>query len=188
MIRPSVIIGWVGRILLWMIILGCLAILLLTVLIPRLAGATPYTIMTGSMRPALPPGTLVVVRPVPVERIGVGSVITYQLKSGQPTVVTHRVISQGTNGKGELRFRTQGDANDVADQAWVRSVQIRGEVWYALPFLGYPAQLITGRQHQLLVYLLSVVLLGYAVFMFASAVRDRRRPRRSQQREVQKAA
>ncbi|HEY9294041.1 MAG TPA: signal peptidase I [Microlunatus sp.] len=185
----TTLLGWAGRILLWMIILGCCGILLLAVLIPRFTGATPYAIMTGSMRPALPPGTLVVDRPVPAEKIAVGSVITYQLSSGAPTVVTHRVIGQGVNGKREVLFRTQGDANDVPDRDWVRPVQIRGEVWYAIPLLGYPTQLITGQQHRMLVFLVSAALLGYAGYMFASAIRDRRSARRRPtNREVHEAA
>ncbi len=63
---------------------------------PRLGGATPYTVLTSSMEPEYPPGTLVVVRPVPIEEIGIGDVITYQLESGEPTVVTHRVVGLST--------------------------------------------------------------------------------------------
>lgn len=173
----KVALGWVGRILLWLVILGSCAILALTVLIPRIAGATPYTIMTGSMRPALPPGTLVVVRPAPPTAIGVGTVITYQLRSGEPTVVTHRVVAQGLNNKHQVLFRTQGDANDTADARWVQPVQVKGTLWYAVPYLGYPARLLTGQQHRYLSYLAAAVLLGYAGYMFGSTVRDRCRAR-----------
>lgn len=172
------ILGWTGRILLWTVILGCCAVLAIAVLLPRVAGATPYAIMTGSMQPTLPAGTLAVVKPADPDTIGVGTVITYQLESGRPTVVTHRVVAQGVNHQGELLFRTQGDANDTPDQRWVRPVQIRGKLWYAIPYLGYPTQLITGRQHQLLVYVAAAGLLGYAGYMFGAALRDRRRTRR----------
>ena len=70
------------------------------------------------MKPSMPPGTLVVVRPTPVDEIGIGSVITYQVESGEPTVVTHRVVAQGIGATGEPVFRTQGDANDVPDATW----------------------------------------------------------------------
>jgi signal peptidase len=164
---------WAGRILLWLIIFTSCAILLIAVLIPRIAGATPYALLSGSMQPALPAGSLAVVRPVDADEIGVGSVITYQVESGKPTVVTHRVVAQGINGDQEWLFRTQGDANDVPDQQWVRAVQVRGKLWYAIPYLGYPTELLTGRQHQLLVYVVAAGLIGYASFMFGSAIRDR---------------
>lgn len=171
----SAVFGWAGRILLWVVILAAGFVLCVDVLVPRLAGATPYAILTGSMQPKLPPGTLVVVRPVDPRTIGVGDVVTYQLQSGRPTVVTHRVVAQGVRHDGELMFRTKGDANRVPDEKWVRAVQIRGRLWYAIPLLGYPVELISGVQRQLVVYLIVAGLLGYAAYMFVSAARDRRK-------------
>ena len=40
-----------------------MAVLALTIVIPRLTGSTPYTVLTGSMVPTYPPGTLIVVKP-----------------------------------------------------------------------------------------------------------------------------
>ncbi len=53
-----------------------------------------------------------VVRPVDPESIQTGDAITYQLESGKPAVVTHRVVSQGFDGNGEVVLRTKGDANE----------------------------------------------------------------------------
>ncbi len=79
----------------------CLAaVIAVAVVVPRLAGARPYVVLTGSMRPGMPPGTLVVVRPVDPRSIGVGDVITYQVASGEPDVVTHRVVAQGLDRRG----------------------------------------------------------------------------------------
>lgn len=164
---------WVGQILAWLVILLVVAVLAVAVVIPRIAGATPYTVLTGSMQPELPPGTLVVVKPVDADEIAVGSVITYQLESGKATVVTHRVVGQGFNGKGEVQLRTQGDANDTPDQEWVRPVQIKGEVWYSVPLLGHVNNWLTGEERQVAVYVVAALLLGYAAFMLTSAARDR---------------
>ena len=85
----------------------------------------------------MPPGTLVVVRPTQIADIAAGDVLTYQIKSGDPTVVTHRVVQQGVDMTGQPRWRTQGDANDVADQNWVLPVQVKGDpvVLHSLPRL-----------------------------------------------------
>lgn len=144
-----------------------------TVLVPRLGGGTPYTVLTGSMRPSLPPGTLVVVRPAAPEEIGIGSVITYQLRSGEPAVVTHRVVGVGSNGK-EMVYRTQGDANSAADPVPVREVQVRGRLWYAVPHLGRANEAMSGNRRELVTYGAVAALLGYAAIMFAGALRDRR--------------
>ncbi len=144
-------------------------------MIPRIAGATPYTVLTGSMEPALPPGTLVVVRPVPADEIGVGSVVTYQLESGKPIFVTHRVVSQGVGDDGMPVFQTQGDANDAPDEMWIRPLQVRGELWYAVPYVGYLSDLFSPHERQRGIYVVAGALLLYAVKEFVSALRARRR-------------
>ena len=88
------LLGWCRRLAAWLVVGASLAALVVGVLLPRMAGATPYTVLTGSMTPNLPPGTLVVVRPVDAGTIGTDSVITYQLASGEPEVVTHRVVAR----------------------------------------------------------------------------------------------
>lgn len=170
-------LGWWGQVLAWLVILGVAAVLAAAVLVPRLAGATPYTVLTGSMDPTFPPGTLVVVKSVPVEEIRTGDVVTYQLESGKRAVVTHRVTEVGTSLEGEMSLTTQGDANDVADLEPVRPVQLKGRVWYAVPYLGHVNNLITGNQRQLVVYVVGGGLVLYAAYMFTSAARDRHRTR-----------
>nr|WP_218855598.1 signal peptidase I [Nocardioides daedukensis] len=153
-----------------MVILGVSAILGAAVVVPRIAGATPYTILTGSMQPSYPPGTLVVVRPS--DHISTGSVITYQLESGKPAVVTHRVMTLGFTATGERRYVTKGDANDTPDAKAVRDVQIKGEVWYSIPYLGYLNNWLTGKERQMMIYIVAALLLGYAALMLVGAARE----------------
>jgi signal peptidase len=170
-------LSWFGQVLAWLVILGVAAILTVAVLGPRLSGATPYTVLTGSMRPSYPPGTLVVVKPVDADRIRVGDVITYQLESGKPAVATHRVTEISHNLAGETRFTTQGDANESPDADPVRPVQVRGQLWYAVPYLGYVNNVITASQRRWAILIVAVGLLGYAAAMFVAAFGERRRPR-----------
>jgi signal peptidase I len=159
----------------WAVFLLGIAVVAVAVVVPRVAGATPYTVLTGSMQPDLPPGTLVVTRPVAAEDIQVGDVVTYQLRSGEAAVVTHRVVGIGVDGTGEVTYRMQGDANDVADQLPVRPEQIRGELWYAVPFLGRLGMLVDSDLRRLLVPVVGIGLLGYAGARLLTEVR---RPRR----------
>lgn len=165
--------GWLGQVVAWSVIFAVLGLLGVALLVPRLGGATPYTILTGSMKPQFPPGTLVVMKPVDASELGVGSVITYQLNSGKPTVVTHRIVSAGINGRGERIFRTQGDANNVKDAEPVLPVQIMGELWYRVPYLGYVSNAITGKERHITMIIVVSGLLLYAAFMFTSSLRDR---------------
>lgn len=168
-----------GTALTAVVLLAAAAILAVAVLVPRLAGATPYTVLTGSMQPAYPPGTMIVARPVTADDVALGTVITFQLTSGDPTVVTHRVVTIARKPDGDLRFQTKGDANDAPDPQWVRPEQVRGALWYAVPRLGYLSDLLTGEQRQRGVVVVAVVLLGYAALMAAGGARDRRRARES---------
>ena len=165
--------GWFGQVVAWLIIVPLFAAITVCVLLPRVAGATPYTILTGSMRPNMPPGTLVVIKPVPVDQVSVGTVVTYQLDSGKPTVVTHRVVAITTTVKGKKSFTTQGDANDATDAKQVRPIQIKGELWYHIKYLGYVNTFITGKERHVTTIAIVSGLLLYAAFMFTSSLRDK---------------
>jgi signal peptidase len=175
--RTGRVFAWCGHLLAWVVILGVATVVTATVVVPRIGGATPYTVLTGSMRPTMPPGTMVVARPRPADQVRVGDVVTYQLRSGEPEVVTHRVVAVGLDGGGHRIFRTQGDANDVPDADWVRPVQIKGVRWYAVPRLGRVTNLLNGSERQAALTLVVSGLLAYALFMFGSDWRERRRGR-----------
>ena len=172
-----------GRVVAWTVIVGCGAALLAAVVVPRLSGATPYTVLTGSMRPDLPPGTLVVVRPVDPGSLRIGDVITYQRESGKSSVVTHRVVSVGVQADGDRVLQTQGDANDVADEAPVREVQVRGRVWYSVPHLGRVGTALENAQRETAAYVVAAGLLVYAGWMFASSVVGRKKKSSPREKE-----
>lgn len=158
------------------VILGMLVLLaVLTVGVPFVLGAEPYTVLTGSMRPNMPPGSLIGARPTPFADIRVGDVVTYQMASGQPAVVTHRVVGTVQDGNGERMLVTRGDANDVADENPVRGVQVRGVVVYAVPFLGYPGALVAGTTRSVLALVIGSAVIAYgALVILVGEVRSRR--------------
>jgi signal peptidase len=163
------------RIVSWIVVVVTVVLLVAFVAVPRVTGSTPYTILTGSMRPEMPPGTMVVVRPVETAKLAVGDVITYQLRSGEPEVVTHRIVEIVVTQDG-LEFRTQGDANDASDPELVRAVQVRGEAWYWAPFLGYLTSGVTSDGRTLAAQVVGIGLIIFAIF---SGVRTLVRARRS---------
>lgn len=162
-----------GRIVAWLVIAGGLALLAVAIVIPRVVGATPYVVLTSSMQPGLPPGTLVVTRPTSGKEIAAGDVVTYQVASGEPVFVTHRVVSVRYDGRGELSLLTRGDANPVPDEDVVREVQVRGELWYSVPYVGHFSDLFSPHERQLGIFVVAGVLLLYALVEFAGALRDR---------------
>jgi signal peptidase I len=147
----------------------------LVVLVPLATGSQALTVLTGSMQPTLPPGTLVVVRPTDVDEIRVGDVITFQPISGDPTLVTHRVTARGVASDGTVRFTTQGDANDVADAAQITDEQVMGRVWYSVPLVGWVNDLLSGTTRLWLVPIVVGCLFLYGGWNVAAWFRDRRR-------------
>lgn len=67
------------------------------------------TVLTGSMRPGIQPGDVVMVRAVPTDELKVGDVIAY-LPPAHTIPVLHRIVSIDSSG-----LVTKGDANNVAD-------------------------------------------------------------------------
>jgi signal peptidase len=154
------------------------ALAVLTIALPALVGGRPLTVLTQSMEPGLPPGTLIVVHPVPVGEIRVGDVITYQIASGKPGVVSHRVVEKTISTDGSTTFVTQGDNNDVADEQSVQEVQIVGVLSYSIPLLGWVNNAVNGEWRGFIVPVVVGGLFAYAAWMFFSGIRDHRRRRR----------
>ncbi|MGX1792799.1 signal peptidase I [Microbacterium sp. NPDC055312] len=161
------------------LLVGILAVGALAIAVPALTGSTALTVLTSSMEPHLPPGTMVVVRPTDAADVEPGMVLTYQLRSGEPTLITHRVTQVLAGVDGERRFITKGDNNAAADADPVREVQVRGTVWYAIPWLGWAAVAITGPHRAVMVTVAVVLLFGYAAWAFGSGLVDRMRRRGS---------
>ena len=177
---PSVIVRALGLGASAALLLATLIIAFFVVALPALVGGQALTVLTNSMSPSMPPGTLVVVRPTPFDEIAPGDIITYQILSGQPEVVTHRVQQRLVASDGTVSFITRGDNNNTADAAPVHEVQVRGTVWYTVPLLGWVNNALTGQTRALVVPLLALACFVYAGYAFISAAVSRRRARRAQ--------
>jgi signal peptidase len=111
-------------------------VLLLT---PRLMGANLLVVVSQSMEPTIPMGSIVVSHPQAVdEEISVGEVITFSVADlgSEEVFVTHRVVEAIRNGV-DVRYRTQGDGVNESDLILVAPDQIVGRMWFSLPLVGY---------------------------------------------------
>jgi signal peptidase len=153
------------------------AVAFAVIAVPKVTGSVPLTILTGSMKPSLPPGTLIIVQPVDPGDLRIGDVATYQIRSGNPDVITHRIVSVSTTTEGERSFTFQGDNNRSADADRIASGQVQGKVWYSLPLLGH-VNTAVGANRSWLAPVFAVLLLGYAVYMMTSGVHTAAKQRR----------
>ena len=169
---------YIGLALSGSLLVTVLALGVLVIVVPAISGGTALTVLTQSMEPKLPPGTLIIIRPTPIGDIKIGDVLTYQIKSGQPEVVSHRVISRSDDTTGRTTFITKGDNNDLPDTGPVQKVQIKGTLWYSIPWLGYINNMVGGQGRSLLVPLVAAALFAYAGYMVASSVVGSRKRKR----------
>ena len=163
----------------WVLLAFLIVVAMAVIVVPALTRSTPYTILTSSMVPTYPPGTLVIVKPIAIDDIHIGTVVTYQIDSGKPDLVTHRVVAvnQPNLVGGEPTFVTKGDANDVADAKPVQHVQIRGAVWYSVPYIGWINNFVNGDMRSVIIPVFAGALFVYAGYQLVSARIDRKRQR-----------
>lgn len=96
-----------------------------------LAGDTHYLIVrTGSMEPAVPVGSVVVIKPADFTKLQKDEIICF--KGSEPQLITHRIFDITDEG-----FITKGDANKVPDSSVVEKKDIIGKVVFTIPYLGY---------------------------------------------------
>jgi len=92
------------------------------------------SVLTGSMEPAIPTGSIVFI--VPKDTYGEGDIITYSRKASQMEIpITHRIMG-AEMVDGQFIYVTQGDANEYADTAAVYEDEVLGKVVGHVPFLG----------------------------------------------------
>lgn len=167
-------VGLSAGLLAFVILVGVMVIV-----VPAATGSTPMTVLTGSMEPTYPPGTLIIVKPIDAQDVRIGDPITYQITSGDDAVVTHRVISVSNSTNGDVSFTTKGDANGAADAAPVQPVQLKGKVWYSVPWIGYLNNLLNGQNRAWIIPVLATGLFLYAGYMVASGVTSSIRKKRA---------
>ena len=103
---------------------------------PRTGLYRPATVLSGSMGPQIPTGSIVFDFPKPRSQVKVGDVITYQVPVDDHHLVTHRVVEIVSGGDQPI-VRTQGDANQAPDVWFARLTD--GPVWEvraSIPHLG----------------------------------------------------
>jgi signal peptidase len=158
------------------ILLIVVALAAVLLVVPKASGSVPLTILTPSMEPTLPPGTLIVVRPVDTDDLQVGDVATYQIRSGEPAVITHRITAIASASDGTRSFTFTGDNNAEPDSKAVTPAQIQGRVWYSVPLVGWANQAVNGQARGWIIPAAAVGLLVYAaVTILTGAVQARRR-------------
>ena len=154
---------------------GALSALLLVVAVCALAlggfetasgrwHATP--VLSGSMRPGLQPGDVVITQRVPISDLHVRDVIVFHPPNEGQRQTVHRIVKLRVRN-GTTVITTRGDANTIDDPT---VTSLSGSSAYrvvrVVPLVGYPAVWLSGGHHGPLVIGLGILLLiGSAVVL-----------------------
>lgn len=98
-----------------------------------------YTIISPSMEPNINVYDVVVTKKVKdFSTVKEGDVITFVSTStlGEGLTVTHRVI-EVVKTEDDIKFRTQGDNNPIADSSLASSKNVMGKVLFKIPWIGH---------------------------------------------------
>ena len=107
-----------------------IAVLLLFYRPVSLAGDTRYEpVYSGSMEPAIPVGSIVVIKPVDPENLKERDIICFKVSE---STVTHRIVNVTDEG-----FTTKGDANEDPDTWIVKRESVIGKVVFTILYIGF---------------------------------------------------
>ena len=108
----------------------------------RVFGVQVYGVLTGSMAPAIPTGSMIYVTRVDTKDLRVNDVITFSISPN--VIATHRIVEVVHDETSPLivRYRTKGDANNDVDASLVTASNVIGKVMFSIPFMGYIANYI----------------------------------------------
>ena len=149
-----------GTLILLLVIVSCLPLT-----VPRLFGYEIYEIVSGSMEPEIPVGSVIYVKNVQPEDIEEEDVIAFWSGS---SVIAHRV-KQNKVVEGE--FVTKGDANAAEDLKAVSYSELIGRIEYHFPVVGRLMAVYTSNVGK--IYVILFAACGVMLNMLAGCLRDR---------------
>lgn len=147
------------------LILASVILMCLPVTLPKLFGYQVYDVVSGSMEPEIPVGSVVYVKETPPDEMKEGDVAAFW--SGD-IVVVHRVVE---NQIVEGQFVTKGDANAGEDVRKTPYDALIGKVTRHIPLLGMVMSLLTSTVGK--AYMLCFALCGAMFHLLAGRLKER---------------
>lgn len=139
----------------------------LAITVPRFMGYGMYNIVSGSMEPEIPVGSVIYVEEVRPEDVQEKEIIAFQ---SEDSIIAHRVVK---NKIVEGEFTTKGDANAENDMRPVAYTQLVGRVARHYPMLGVMMEIYTSKVGK--AYVICFAACGAMFNILAGRIRARRK-------------
>ena len=148
------ILNYLFKGLSWIVI--AVIVMYMAIAAPLIMGFRPVVVLTGSMQPTFPVGSIVYYHKCAFEDLQEGDPITFK---AEDALVTHRITT--VNGISRTVV-TKGDNNPTEDPAPVEENQIVGKTTkFAIPFAGY---FVTyGKEPAAIAVMAAILLINYVL-------------------------
>lgn len=114
-------------------------------------GYRGQVVLSGSMRPALAPGDMIVAHEISATEIRAGQIISFAAP-GDGRTMTHRVTSARATGSGMVAVVTRGDANSTSEHWKIATTGTVGEIVATIPKVGYATRWAASPDTRILVF------------------------------------
>ena len=152
-----------GRLVMLVVVAACLSLV-----IPHFIGYETYVVVSGSMEPNIPVGSIVYSKKADPAALQTGDVIVFVDPARGTTPITHRVV---TNDTAAGAIVTKGDANEKNDISKVTYLNVEGKVIFHIPQMGYLAAPLSSMKGKIALAL--IILAGYILTEVGSSLRKR---------------
>jgi len=115
-----------------------------------------YTVLSGSMKPVIKTGSIVLVKPEIKYKIN--EIVTFR-DSNSKVPTTHRIV-EIREYKDQVSYTTKGDANKTADLKPLSRLMILGKVLFSVPLVGYAVEFMKTKTGLLVM----VVIAAFIIF------------------------
>lgn len=119
-----------------LVLLTAVGLFIIFSLLPIKNNYKIMAVMSGSMNPAIPTGSVVVIKPSAEYKVD--DIVTFKSYNSQKKndFTTHRIVDTN-DSSGETIFTTKGDANKDQDTGFLTADQIKGKVLFSIALIGY---------------------------------------------------
>jgi signal peptidase I len=114
---------------------GIAVVALVVLLTATVLGFRPLIDYSGSMRPAIQAGDLLITRAEPATKIRIGQIVSFIDPALNGKLVTHRVVALHASA-GRIDVVTRGDANSAAESWSVARAASVGTLDFRVPAIG----------------------------------------------------
>ncbi|MEG0307971.1 MAG: signal peptidase I [Clostridium sp.] len=159
----------IKEVLYYMLVIFLIFIIIINISsrIPQLYNLTKvssYTVLTGSMKPVINPGDMVIVKKVSVDKLNVGDIITFTNNNNS---ITHRITSISLEG-----ITTKGDDNDTEDLGKITGVELTGKVIITIPKIGYAFNIFYNKLNVSIFVVLGGILIVFQIIKSKKVVKE----------------